>query len=75
MCITCNPIFLEDAKDKLRIVKLMFQVKFEDQIRVTKFEPFELYGTSFKTTEIYFFYFYTVWEKKTNLHSVPIQRI
>ena len=42
--MTCNPIFLEDAKDKLRIVNLMFQVKFEDQIRVTKFEPFELYN-------------------------------
>ena len=41
--MTCNPIFLEDAKDKLRIVKLMFQVKFEDQIRVRKFESFELY--------------------------------
>ena len=41
--MTCNPIFPEDAKDKLRIVNLMFQVKFEDQIRVRKFEPFELY--------------------------------
>ena len=41
--MTCNPIFLEDAKDKLRIVNLMFQVKFEDQIRVRKFEPFQLY--------------------------------
>ena len=41
--MTYNPIFLEDAKGKLRIVNLMFQVKFEDQIRVRKFELFQLY--------------------------------